>query len=394
MGKKKTTVHIDGEDPTPVRDDLTIPKWIHDNGDADDMENNINRILFGSNDPLPSENGSVFDDSVDHSFADKTRAHSHPRGPFRKGGRGASAHQRQRGNGRHGVDEDEDDSDEFNMIDEKLAHEQKLENEFGFVGEELPFSRVMTGELLRTSDRHKQRLAEMATELPSDDVLNTMNDGANDVFNHYRNLMASEAEAVHEGVDINNCTREEVQHMECLLCKHTSIQSNNMNPEFFKAYDLLMRLDREKCGFAADSHIFQQMEFCFNAMQKNVRDNGGKNFFFVNVDIVRNHFLYHDTSNPLRPMIEQLNDLKQIRKMASKHLFGHAHGKKIWNSQKTKTWLHVVKQEQSVINNLALLRHQMNILAESAGNTGPAQSATKSRHLNTVQKGGRYFINK
>ena len=373
-----------------------------------------------------SANGNNNSESEQHSFVDKTngpRSRGNPRPNM--GHRYNTRQHAQEDN-----DNDGDEEQENGGIVDAMDKKTKFEATIDYVGKDLYLSKLISGEALKTTDRQKKLIEDftnfgigdgsLTDELNNPDV-----DEEENARRRYRQMIshkdrsgnpanAAQNDVDFEGLDMDcgdddygegnaqDIKQNALMHLNCKLCQHTSIQADAMDKDFYDAYTAVQELDFEKTCYAHDAQIFKEMAVVFNAHQKYIKDNGGSNYFFLTPDEMRNHFMWHDTSNPLRHLNMELKELKEIRKNGRQHLFGRAkNGRKFWNESKTKLFLSVLKAEQGLINNIALLRHQMNMNPRGAQEWKGGRGSGKgkmitgggnlvSRHLNGAAKQGRY----
>jgi hypothetical protein len=247
-------------------------------------------------------------------------------------------------------------------------------------------SRLISGQDIKTNDKEKACLRDFDKQI--NDRMDNPLLGEDDFKTKFRDTYSKIEMA-------QNRNAETALHLNCELCRHCSVGSREMDPQFYNAYELMVDLDREKICYASDWQIFHEMAMVFNTEQSYIKENGGK-FFFVTTEHVKTHFLYHDSSNPLRTLNEQLHNLREIRRTGTRHVFGRARGRSYWNTPKTKLLLQVMKQEQAVLNNVAVVRSQINAgylsvshmrapNKPSGGNNGKA-----SRHLTGATAAPRF----
>ena len=254
-------------------------------------------------------------------------------------------------------EDSDDDDDDMDIIDDNNK-EIKKEIHFEFKGEDLNHSKIINGEMIKTTQKEIDNIKKLELEWDKKkkglDMSKGICEGAdNDKTQNNNNF---------DYYDRDDITGKETKdlintHLRCRLCKHVSIRGADTDPEFTNAYEAMVDLDIEKYGYCTDAQLFEEMKDVFNTQQRFVKENGGK-YFFVTLEEVSNHFRDHDISNPLRAIGEPVTYLREILRKGRNHMFGVAgkHKRKFWNSTKTKLFLQVLKQYQSLNKEFSLTR--------------------------------------
>jgi hypothetical protein len=178
-----------------------------------------------------------------------------------------------------------------------------------------------------------------------------------------------------------------VKRLACRLCQHTT----GTIPARFSvgnAYQEMVKIDYRLCGYIPDATLFQTMMSVFNRNQASVKKRGGQ-AFFVSVREVKDHFMYHDQTSPLRPLVNQLRLVNEILAEGRKYIFGETEGRDFWNGPKTTRLLQVMRQQKELVRDLTQIRSRVNpSMSEQDANDG---GKAVSRHANgpTTRK-GRY----
>jgi len=415
------------EIPMPLREGrsckIALPEWLENMSEDDDNDvmsdapSVQHRAGNAGNQTLRSASlsNSSFDDSVSefgseqHSYVDK-RKQQQRKNP-RPNNKQARRPTKGDDDGSQAM-EDNGCNEDGDIID-NLDKDTKFEKMINYKGKDLSLSKVLGGEYMKTSAKQKKMIEDFNNMNCNDDG----EDGCNlQDKNTYKNMIddlmdCDDANDEDNDQFINNKDDDDDEddddnderirnkikkHMGCRLCKHTSVRFSDMDPDFVDAYKDITRLDREKVCFAHDPEIFNQMTMLFNTKQRFVKKNGGYHFF-VTPEEIMTHFKYHDTSNPLRPLNELLLEAREIRRRGRKYLFGKANGQKYWNQSKTKMYFMAAKQEQTLINNIAILRSQMLMGLDNdhglfRGSGNKADISKPSRHMTSGGKKGKFSL--
>lgn len=367
-----------------------VPPWLEDVPDSayGEMVNDSVRYLFADTNILGggSDKASDSDSSMQgiDGFFEEERMSEYREKHSRHGGRRAKQRMHV------------PDQDDIEMVEE-VTKDSKFDKLYDFQATELNMSKVLAGDTIKTTQLERKQLERMENAVI--DKFNGINiaDNQADVPRPHLMDYSDDHDGEEGDNDENNKYLMYDVHLKCRLCRHTAIRSLDMDPLLYDAYLSMVELQYEKITYASDAVIFKEMCVLFNAQQMEIKEKGGT-YFFITTEEVRNHFKYHDTSNPLRKLNELSREVHEVRCTAAKYLFGKIDGRNMWNERKTKSYIQLVKLEQSLTMNMAEVRHRMNTtdthhLKGVSTSIKKTSAPQKSRHLTGVQKVGRFSSN-
>jgi len=311
----------------------------------------------------------------------------------------ANGGESRRGRGRRGGGEDE--AEEADMFEEK-DKDFKKEKGIKFVSEDFNVAQALNGETMRTSARERTFLENLASGAVNLADLGTgdgnMNDGPEGFYQRWQAMAQGDKDD--DAFDNGGSGRPKRpdpgirEHMDCVLCDMTSSSGAKMDSDTWNSLEMMMDIKSDKIGYAHNVAIFRHMRDAWNTNQTRMRDRGEKNVRFLSTAEIRNHYLMHDTTDPLLLMNEQVTYLRDASRRARRSIFGRADGREFWNYAANKEWLKTQKQYKDFLLCFAAMRAHMNSQPTALKMRAPLSAALGtgkvSRHMVGAPQRGRY----
>jgi len=176
--------------------------------------------------------------------------------------------------------------------------------------------------------------------------------------------------------------------IDCPLCDHAEGldiggQPSAMALSGASALKAIQYMDRALIMTMPDNKLYIRMAHVFNRRMFQILRRGHPGFFLTPAQI-RDHFMVHDITNPLRPMANSYRLITDIIAEGSKYVIGIVNGKKSWNEGKTRLLMSLIDRQARIMHNLTEARaHVLDAMRgddDHGGGGGGGGGA--SRHAN------------
>lgn len=214
-------------------------------------------------------------------------------------------------------------------------------------------------------------------------------------------------EADEEIDDLDNLDEKQIfgnnpgEECDCKLCYYcgvdpmfaSEIQLTGEN----NALALIKRYDIRYSGQIPDSQLFVNMQRIFNKKQYDLFREKKINVYYVTVEEIRDHFLYHDITNVLRSQVRDMRLLDEIVRKGSKKIFQELANEEtdengeLWNSRNHKMLLQTMSKRHQLTEKFAITRTKVLQKFKASFGNAETEGGEETRHMNNTKTHGEFI---